>query len=343
MNFDWMIKKLLSLLGAQKTLIVQLDITNACNLNCKHCYQTVHSSAEDMSFDKWEKIIGQISSLAGKLMLKPHFGLSGGEPTVNPQFIPILKYIRASYPDCDVAVLSNGTSLREEVIEAIGEAAAKVQLSLDGPDAESHDFVRGRGSFDKTMLGLERLQAAGIYVTFQTVLSRRTAAMINAFFDMAARKKVRGMNFTRFVPQGRGLDYRNSGEDVPLYKDDLKRAYEDILAASRRTGVYTSTNLPLFVLISPELGMHNRAGFQGLVIDHKGNLKVSSRTGFILGDVLESGLENLFLRHPVMVRLRKGEIEGCSVCPYFSRCGGDRNASYETYGDFFKKDPGCWV
>ena len=343
MNFEHIIKKVLSFIGAQKTLIVQLDITNTCNLNCRHCYQTGHSAVEDMPLEKWGKIIDQFSELTKKLLLTPHFGISGGEPTISPEFIPILRYIREKHPDAELAVLSNGTALGENVVREIAAVGAKVQLSLEGPDAASHEFVRGRGSFDKTILGLRKLQDAGIYVTLQAVLSRRTAPMVDAFFELASDLDVSGMNFARFVPQGRGLDYQLSGDDGPLYKNELKDAYSSILAASRRTGVYTSTNLPLFVLISPELGMHSRAGFQGLVIDHKGNLKVSSRTDFILGNVADSGLADLFLRHPVMVGLRKGKIEGCSECSYFSRCGGDRNASYEAHGTFFKKDPGCWL
>jgi len=37
------------------------------------------------------------------------------------------------------------------------------------------------------------------------------------------------------------------------------------------------------------------------------------------------------------------KVEKCGSCPYFSKCGGDRNASFAEYGNFFSVDPGCWI
>lgn len=60
-------------------------------------------------------------------------------------------------------------------------------------------------------------------------------------------------------------------------------------------------------------------------------------------NILNDGLEELFLRHPVMKDLRDGNIEGCVGCRFYDRCGGDRNAAYAAYGSFLRKDPGCWL
>ncbi len=98
-----------------------------------------------------------------------------------------------------------------------------------------------------------------------------------------------------------------------------------------------------FALLSPDLGAHGKFGFQGLVVDHRGCLKVGSRADFRLGSILETGLEELFLRHPLMKDLRDGKIEGCGSCGCYDRCGGDRNAAFAEYGSFLKKDPGCWL
>ena len=69
---------------------------------------------------------------------------------------------------------------------------------------------------------------------------------------------------------------------------------------------------------------------------------VTSRTDFKLGNILEDGLEELFLNHHIMKNLRNGNIEVCGNCRFYKKCGGDRNASFVAYGSFLKKDPGCW-
>jgi radical SAM protein with 4Fe4S-binding SPASM domain len=255
----------------------------------------------------------------------------------------LLDEIHNRWPAAGIAIITNGTALSEKIISKISLHRVDVQISLDGPDAERHDIIRGVGSYNKMMAGYSALKNAGINPIFQAVLSHRTSPWIADFFQTAAALKASAMSFTRFVPQGRGKSLQTLGDDRPLAGLELRDAYAAIIKASSVARIDTGTNKPLFVLISPELGAHGKSGFQGLVIDYQGNLKISSRTDFKLGNILESGLEELFLRHPVMNALRAGKIEGCGSCRFYDSCGGDRNASFVEYGSFLKKDPACWL
>ncbi len=340
---NWILNKILKFTGTQKFLSIQLDITNACNLDCPHCYQSGHSAKEDLSLPDWRGILDQYEALAGKLRLSPNFCLSGGEPTISPLFSPLLSEIHSRWPDAGVMVLTNGTNLSGGVIEELVRHKAEVQVSIDGPDAARHEEARGPGSFVRSMEGFSALRRAGLAATFQAILSDRTAPWIREFFKTAKTAGALAMNFTRFVSQGRGKDACGSGGAKPLAGAALKDAYSEIVAVSRECGVPTATDMPLFALLSPDLGAHGKFGFQGLVVDHRGCLKVSSRADFRLGSILETGLEELFLRHPLMKDLRDGKIEGCGDCGYYDRCGGDRNAAFAEYGSFLKKDPGCWL
>lgn len=340
---NWLVKKILGFTGSQKFLSVQLDITNACNLNCLHCYQPHGMDKDILSLSDWRRILDQYTELADKLYLKPHFGISGGEPTLSPLFIPVLAELNLRWPGVGVTILTNGTSLSDAVVSAMKCFGAVAQISVDGPDAARHDVIRGPGSFDRAMKGIRSLNNSGVAVQLQAVLSKNTAAWIPEFFNTAANAGAAAMNFTRFVPQGKGKALQESGGDSALTALELRAAYQEILALSGKISIPTATNLPLFALLSPSLGAHGKAGFQGLIIDCHGNLKVTSRADFKLGNILEQGLENLFLAHPVMKALRSGAIEGCGSCGFYDRCGGDRNASFVTYGSFLKKDPGCWL
>jgi radical SAM protein with 4Fe4S-binding SPASM domain len=342
-KMNWIVERLLKFTGSQKFLSAQLDITNACNLNCTHCYQPRHAVGEELPIEDWRKILDQYSLLAKKLYLRPYFCISGGEPTVSPLFIPIIEELRSRWPGVGINILTNGTNLSGEIVSVMTRFKVDVQISLDGHDSAKHDRIRGVGNFDKAIKGFKALQTAGLNATLQAVLSYRTAPWINEFFETAANLHAPAMNFTRFVPQGKGKSIQDNGADRPLSGPELRDAYSAIISASAKTGIYTSTNKPLFTLISPELGAHGKFGFQGLIIDCQGNLKVTSRADFRLGNILETGLEELFLRHPIMKDLRAGKIEGCGACRFYDNCGGDRNASFAAYGSFLKKDPGCWL
>lgn len=335
-------KRVQSYLGVTDTLVIQLDITNSCNLRCKHCYHPHHQNEGAIDFTRWCKIFDEIENLLNKLAMRPYFILCGGEPFVSAIFDDVINELSKRWGGCEVTILTNGTMIRRERLAKLRNVSVNFQVSLDGPDAARHDAKRGTGSFERSKKGIALLKSEGFRVTSLAILSKQTANWIPEFFSLARDLKLDGMNFTRLISQGTGKNMVSAGEDEPLRPGELKRAFEDILAASELSHIPTNTEKPLFHLISDNLGSHALFGFQGIVIDYKGNLKVSSRTNFVVGNVLEQGLENLFMRHPIFVSLREGKIDGCGDCQFYKRCGGDRNAAYAEFGSFLARDPGCW-
>ncbi len=340
---SYLVTSILNYIGAQKTLAIQLDITNACNLRCGHCYHAHHKNTGAIGLTEWIKILDQYEALLNKLYLKPRFVFCGGEPLISPYLIPILERVNKKWPDVEVSILTNGTKITEKLLEVLKSFNVKFQVSIDGPDAKRHDQVRGEGNFDKAIEGAKLAQEKGVDVKVLTVLSQKTSYWIEDFFKMAKNLNLGSISFTRFIPQGAGSELVEAGSDDALVGLELKRALEKIIKKSQEYKISTGTNQPLYNLIDKSYGAHGHFGFQGLVVDYKGNLKVSSRADFKLGNILEDGLEQLFLQHPVMKDLRKGKIEVCGSCPHYKNCGGDRNISFATTGSFFKPDNGCWL
>lgn len=339
----YFIKSILNYIGAQKTLAVQLDITNACNLRCGHCYHAHHKNVGAIGLNDWYEILDQYEALITKLYLKPRFIFCGGEPLISPFLIPMLQRIESKWPGVEVSILTNGTKITEKLLMALEPYNVSFQVSIDGPDPVRHDQIRGDGNFDKAMEGIALAQSKGIKVKILTVLSQKTSLWIDDFFRMAKRVDVKSMSFTRFIPQGNGSKLVEAGQDKALEGFELKEALQKVLSCSQEYGIKTGTNQPLYNLIDKSYGAHGHFGFQGLVVDYKGNLKVSSRAEYKLGNILEEGLEKLFLHNPVMKDLRAGKIEVCGTCPHYKNCGGDRNISFATTGSFLKPDNGCWL
>ena len=340
---SYLIDSVLDYVGAQKTLAIQLDITNACNLRCGHCYHAHHKNTGAIGLPEWTQILDQYEALLKKLHLKPRFVLCGGEPLISPYLIPLLERINKKWSNAEVSILTNGTKITKGLLEALSPFNIQFQVSLDGPDSKKHDEIRGHGNFEKAVQGILLSQSYGVKVKALAVLSKNTSCWIEDFFKMAKGLNLSSINFTRFIPQGTGSKLVEAGKDRALVGLELKFALENILFYSKQYKVRTGTHQPLYNLIDPSLGSHGHFGFQGLIVDYKGNLKVSSRADFKLGNILEKGLESLFLNHSVMKNLRKGKIEFCGTCPHYKSCGGDRNISYATTGSFLKPDNGCWL
>ena len=338
-----LIDKVMEILGSQKFLSMQIDITNLCNLRCQHCYHSHHKNSGALSLNEWKEVLDQYEGLLKKLWLKPRIVICGGEPLISKNLRPLIIEINSRWKDVRISILTNGTRFDEEILSFLKNFKIDFQISIDGPSPESHDKIRGKGNFEKSMEGIRKAKKHGFDIRLLSVLSKKTAMRVPEYFKLAKGLKVRAMNFTRLIPQGYGKNWIHSGQDDVLLGLDLKSAMEDIITSAKKYQVKTSTNKPLYHLIDSRLGANGKFGFQGLVVDYKGNLKASSRASYILGHVLRDGLENLFFNHPVMVALRGKQINGCGGCEFYSRCGGDRNFSYATTGSFLSEDIGCWL
>ena len=89
---------------------ITIDITLGCNLSCRNCDRAVGlaPSAETMSVEQVDRFVRESIDLRrGWRCIK----LSGGEPTLHPEFGSILEALtpyKKTYPDCEVRVLTNG-------------------------------------------------------------------------------------------------------------------------------------------------------------------------------------------------------------------------------------------
>jgi radical SAM protein with 4Fe4S-binding SPASM domain len=139
---------------------LQLFLTRKCNLRCTHCYADAGRALEDeISAESWKQVITEFSGMkAGSVVT-----FSGGEPLVHPQ-LPDIAHHAKDFGH-KVYLLTNGVAINSvDTAKALAGAVDSVQLSLEGTTAGIHDPVRGRGSFQRAIKGLEYLLAVGFSV-----------------------------------------------------------------------------------------------------------------------------------------------------------------------------------
>ena len=105
-----------------------------------------------------------------------------------------------------VSLASNGTLLTPQVADEIAASGiSRVSISLDGATPEKHDLIRGKGSFQAAMQGLESLRGK---VDFQinNTLTSKNESDVAAIFDLAQRVGARALHFFFLVATGRGRE-----------------------------------------------------------------------------------------------------------------------------------------
>ena len=130
-----------------KTLI--LHLTDACNLNCRYCYQAEwdlkHRKKKVMRLDVACRAVDFLSDHAGELE-EVVLVFFGGEPLLNFKVIPeVVDYAcqKASRKGKKInfAITTNGTLLTEEIIDFFQDKNIGVTVSIDGFE-KVHDRYR---------------------------------------------------------------------------------------------------------------------------------------------------------------------------------------------------------
>lgn len=180
-----------------------VHITEKCNLECRHCYLG-ETQDRSMPIKTLMRLFSQMQAIQGLIVL-----ISGGEPLCHPKFWDI----NAILPlfDLRFELLSNGVLIAQEAARKLN--VHHVQISLDGMKT-GHEFLRGDGSFKKTIQSIENLLNAGKEVSVSSMVYSKN---LDEFESMA--KLLQDFNIDQWIvnaPSSAGRWADNAGLSVPL-------------------------------------------------------------------------------------------------------------------------------
>src|SRR4030066_622419 len=128
-------------MGARERLEeIDLNITNRCNIGCKHClFSASPDKGDDLPIGIIEKLL-----VDGRNLGVQEVHISGGEPTVRSDYLAILQ--KAHDLGYFVRLQTNLFSLPKKDTSAVLKYSDEVLTSVDGLE-ESHDGIRKPDSF----------------------------------------------------------------------------------------------------------------------------------------------------------------------------------------------------
>ena len=172
----------------QSTLdMVWFELRRACNLKCLHCYDSSAPSADKkedlLSLEQWKSIVEQLKPFNPKTLV-----FIGGEPLLFKELNELIEYSCSVLSKTRLVVYSNLTMLNDDNISCFKECNVKVVTSLYANCAETHDLItQSKGSFDKTVLAVKKLQAADITVKANTVIMKQNQHCVQQTAEFITR------------------------------------------------------------------------------------------------------------------------------------------------------------
>lgn len=199
----------------QHSCLTLIEITDRCNLTCPTCYAgSSPTYGRHRTLEEVERMLDIIVANEGQPDVVQ---LSGGEPTIHPQFFEILALAK-SKPIRHLMVNTNGVKIATQ--EGFAEKLAsfmpdfELYLQFDSFEAENLKAMRGKDLGSIRMKALEKLNELNLSTTLVVTLQKgMNDHEIGKIIDFALKQKcVRGVTFQPTQIAGR-LENFDTGKD----------------------------------------------------------------------------------------------------------------------------------
>jgi radical SAM protein with 4Fe4S-binding SPASM domain len=298
--------------------IYALELTAACNNCCPGCsniYAAHRGTPPPLSAQEWYDLLAPFISEAVQIRL------TGGEPTLHPEFFHILE--RVTSHDAWVTVFTNGRWKEPgQFVKRIRgrRHLSGLLISLHGADPASHEAFSGvPGSFDETVSNIRLAVESGITVALSTVITRYSWNKLEAVVTLGQELGVHHIAFNRYI--GRPLPEIEPTEDQT--RDAVLR-----VQALAEAGAAVKYGIGVPQCFMPNNSEGCLAGVAYASIDPWGNLRPCAHSPAVIGSLREKSMWELW-HSGAMDAWRRLMPSECTTCAAYSACHGGCRAMQE--------------
>ncbi len=333
---------------------VSIELTAKCNLSCIHCLQPPNRREGQLKTSDYLRIADELVKLGVFEVF-----LTGGEPLLNPDWHIIGKY----FVDLGftVGLSTNGCLIDDYAAEIILKTGLfkALQVSVDGSNKEIHEAIRGKGSFDAVIKGLDSLAKFRIYPNIAVAVTKININDIPNLIDFAFVRQLRHVHVISLMPIGnKNLSYSELDVSIDQWinlEEKLKEKahrYSGCLSIDWTNRRYLPRDKDLSIKDYTKIDLLFAgcpAGKTKALIDYTGDVygcDVLKDQKFSAGHIRFKSFEDIWHNSEVFQNWRnrsKETIKGkCKNCKWLFACVGGCPAISVAYGnDIYSSDPSC--
>ncbi|MBN1829663.1 MAG: heme b synthase [Deltaproteobacteria bacterium] len=335
--------------------MVAWEVTRRCNLACVHCRAASedHPYSDELTTDECRSLMDDMGSVASPVII-----LTGGEPYLREDIFVIARY--GVGKGLRVVLATNGLLATDALAEETkASGIARVSISIDGPDGDSHNRMRGvPGAFEGALQGINAFKRAGVEFQINSTITEDNLDCLEAVTNLAVRLGAAAHHVFLLVPTGRGRDIASGKASGEAYEDVLRRFHELSLNSPIEL---KATCAPQYHRIMRQRGIQHSGegvsahstlhrmtrgclgGLSFCFISHRGRVQPCGFLDVDCGLVREQPFRDIWERSPVFQKLRNPmNLKGrCGRCEFLRVCGGCRARAYEKTGDYLDEEPLC--
>lgn len=333
-NFEFPVADIEDAVKNGRLLSMEIEFSLRCNFRCPYCYVPHNSYPEnELSREEICDVILQAKDMGARKII-----ILGGEPTLYPDILDMIRFIRKQ--DLEAEMFTNGTRITEDFAKQLYDNDVRVALKMNSFDENHQDMLTGKkGSYNSIKQALQNLKKVGYpskekFLAVSTVICRHNINELITMWQWLRDQKI-APYFEIITPQ------ENAKHNKWLYVNP-KELYDIFTRISEidRTK-YGQDWDPQPPLVGNRCLRHQ---FSCLVTS-TGNVMPCVGVSIPIGNIRKQQLRNIIKDSEVLCDLKNhlNTIKGpCRTCEKAEYCYGCRGAAYQLTGDYLASDPLCW-
>jgi uncharacterized radical SAM superfamily Fe-S cluster-containing enzyme len=194
------------------TCVALIEIVESCNLSCPTCFaSSPHGVGDDLAYTPSREVRQRIAGVVARKGFIDIIQLSGGEPTLHPDFFEILEWCLAHPKIGYILVNTNAVRVATDAAfrERLGElrrARGKFELyvQFDGVQEAGQRELRGADLRKVREQAIDTAGALGVPSTLAMTVTEETLPFLGETMRFAVpRRHVRGISFQPRFTSGR--------------------------------------------------------------------------------------------------------------------------------------------
>lgn len=301
-----------------------LEITQNCNLKCKHCYNFDRSTSppdrKELSLEEIKETIFQMSEL-GVLSLN----ISGGEPLLHPHLDEILEFCRPFH--FHLRLKTNGVLLSEKRAREIRALGVKeVDISLYGKDEATYLNFCGKEGFRKAVASIVNAKNSDLKVNVSLILHRLNA---EDFTEMTVLLKELKVFFQVSDEITDRYDQSQARDSLAMTKEQYKN-------------LLTGPESHFFTHENPNKDVMCGCAKSVIGINAFGDVFPCIGSPIYSGNIREQNLKTIWKESPPLKKIRDlefSDFKDCANCTLIKKCSRSSGSAFVNTGKYTACDP----
>ena len=295
---------------------VIISITNRCNSKCRMC-DIPKNRMSELPTAQWQQVIKSASSFGAQTIV-----FSGGEPLLRGDIFELISFTKKE--SMAACLTSNGYFINGLTADKLHQAGIDVvNISIEGP-RRIHDYLRGKGMFEKAVAALENLRKHKIESTVAATVSRYNYKYLSDIVELARKF---GVTTIKFQPFSTIFLNNRSNTDAFFISDSemtrLSQITQEVIRLCRNYAIATSPRSYLEAIPFYLARKYSDAGNGCAALDSSCPINcngdiypcwVFADNDTLIGNVKEESFSNIWNSPRCRLIIEKIKKEGCPGC-----------------------------